>query len=728
MRISTLLAASAIALALPLAGCKKIESNDTLANGVVNCDATLFECEQARSEAFLADMMAEGIVIPVPKDPGGGYTHEQHKRNYKAMYQGGQLYKITGDAKYKDYVREMLLGYAELYLTLGPHPAKKKQNYGKIFWQVLNDAVWLVNSIQGYEYIRDELDEQDRKIIDDQLFRPAVEFLSVESQATFDRIHNHATWATAGVGMTGYLLGDQDMVDRALYGSDKSGKVGFIKQTDLLFSPEGYYGEGPYYQRYALMPFMVFADAIERNDPDKKIFEHRDGILLKALTTTVQLTYGGYFFPFNDAIRDKSLNTEELYHGISIAYNKTGDPGLLSIAKGQGRTVLTPAGQKVSDDLAAGKAEPFPFKSILLRDGPQGDQGAVAVIRDGAGPKSSVMVIKNSSQGLGHGHFDKLGWQFYDNGNEIVRDYGAVRFLNIEAKEGGIYLPENTSWGKQSVAHNTLVVDGASHFEGKLSIAENFAPQQLYFSDAKGAQISSAMIDTAYDGVKMTRTMASVDVAGLEHPVIVDIFRADSAAAHQYDLPLHYSGQIMRLGFDTANNVTSRPVLGSANGYQHIWVDAIGSPNAENAFITWLLGDRFYTYRMANAQNTQMILAESGANDPNFNLRREPIIMARRNGQNTVFASILERHGLTDGAAEQTVNSNSQIKSLSFESIDGNDIMIIETLAGAKTAFAVSYDQDSNKEHEVSFKNQTIKWSGFAASVPLSDGAAEGEN
>lgn len=726
MRISYLLAASVIAIALPLSGCKKIESNDSLASSDTACDDTLFACEQARSEAFLAEMIAEGIVIPEPKDPGGGYSHEQHKRNYKAIYQGGQLYEITGDAKYKDYVHKMLLGYAQLYPTLGPHPARKKQNHGKIFWQVLNDAVWLVNSIQGYEFIRDELSEEDRKLIDDQLFRNAVKFLSEDSIATFDLIHNHATWATAGVGMTGYVLGDKDMVDRALLGSDKSGKVGFLKQTDLLFSPEGYYGEGPYYQRYALMPFMVFADAIERNDPDRKIFEHRDGILLKALTTTVQLTYGGYFFPFNDAIRDKSLNTEELYHGISIAYNKTGDPGLLSIAKGQGRTVLTAAGQKVSDDLAAGKAEPFPFKTLLLRDGPQGDQGAVAVIRDGQGPKSSVMVIKNSSQGLGHGHFDKLGWQFYDNGHEIVRDYGAVRFLNVVAKEGGVYLPENETWGKQSVAHNTLVVDGKSHFNGELSIAENFAPKQLYFSDAKGAQISSAMIDTAYDGVTMTRTMASVVVPGLEHPIIIDIMRAESAAAHQYDLPLHYSGHITRLGFDTSKNVTSRPVLGNANGYQHIWVDAIGSPNANNGFMTWLLGDRFYTYRMANAQNTQMILAESGANDPNFNLRREPIVMARRNGQNTVFASILERHGLSDGAAEQTVNSDSQIKSLSFETIDGNDIMIIETLAGAKTAFAISYDNDPKKEYEVSFNDTIIKWSGFAASVDLTQGATGG--
>lgn len=717
---SSLSVAAMALLFTGLSACKKVDGASFASNESVQSDCgTLYECEQARSEIFVNDMIEQGIIMPTPADPGGGYTHEQHKQNYKSIYLAGQLYRITGDTKYKEHVREMLLAYAELYPTLGPHPARKKQNHGKIFWQVLNDAVWLVNAIQGYENIRDELDDAERKKIDDQLFRNAVKFLSEDSVATFDLIHNHATWATAGVGMTGYVLGDKDMVDRALLGSDKSGKVGFLKQTDLLFSPEGYYGEGPYYQRYALMPFMVFADAIERNDPDRKIFEHRDGILLKALNTTVQLTYGSFFFPFNDAIRDKSLNTEELYHGISIAYNKTRDPALLSIAQEQGRTVLTPAGQAVSRDLAAGKAKPFPFKTMLLRDGPNGDQGAVALIRNGTGLKSSALVIKNSSQGLGHGHFDKLGWQFYDNGNEIIRDYGAARFLNIEAKEGGVYLPENETWAKQTVAHNALVVDEKSHFNGKLSIAENHAPTQLYFSDEADAQISSAQIDTAYGGVTMVRTMASLQVEGLDHPLIVDIMRANSNAVHRYDLPLHYSGQIMRLGFDVSSNVASRPVLGPASGYQHIWVDAIGAPTNDNAFVTWLLGDRFYTWRLANGAGTQIILGESGANDSNFNLRREPIIIARNNGQNSVFASVLEMHGRYDGAAEQTVKSDSQIKSLSYESIGGNDIMMIETLSGDRTAFAISYDSASDKSHEVIYQGQKLVWNGFAARIPI---------
>src|SRR3546814_1503639 len=81
------------------------------------------------------------------------------------------------------------------------------------------------------------------------------------------------------------LVRSRDLVDKALLGLDKSGKAGFLRQLDLLFSPDGYYAEGPYYQRYALQPFVVFAAAIAANDPERKIFEYRDGIVLKAIRT-----------------------------------------------------------------------------------------------------------------------------------------------------------------------------------------------------------------------------------------------------------------------------------------------------------------------------------------------------------------------------------------------------------------------------------------------------------
>ncbi len=694
-------------------------ASPAVAQTMAQAGTPLFDAEVARATRFVGEMMAAGINVPMPRDPGGGYTHEQHKKNYRAIAEAGELFRITGDKTYANFVRDMLLAYAELYPKLGPHPARSNQQYGRLFWQNLNDAVWLVNSIQGYESVRSTLNDADRARIDG-LFRSYAEFMSVESVRTFDRIHNHATWSTAGVGMTGYVLGDQELVQRALLGSKKDGKAGFLRQMDQLFSPDGYYSEGPYYQRYALWPFMVFADAIDRNDPGQKVFERRDAILLKAMNTAIQLTYKGRFLPFNDALKDKSLNTEEMYQGVAIAYAHSQNPELLSIAQYQQRVAFSDAGRRVAEDLAKGLAKPFHYRSLLLSDGADGTAGAVAIFRSGDSETGQALIVKNSSQGMGHGHFDKLSWQYFDNGHEVVTDYGAARFLNIVAKDGGKYLPENDSWAKQTIAHNTLAVDEQSQFGADEALGEANPPKQLHFANSPDFSVSIGKIATAYPGVTMTRALAKVAVEGLERPVVVDLLRVRSDKAHQYDLPLHYAGHIIRVGPPLKSYATERPVLGKARGFEHVWVDATATPKPDNAFLTWQLGDRFYTWRWVPVEGAQMILAESGANDPSFNLRREPMVIQRTNGAgDRLFASVLESHGRYDGAAEQTTASDSQIRKIVAVSQGMADVMLIEALNGARVAVAVAHESAGNKSHSVEIDGEKIVWTGPAARIVL---------
>ncbi|MDV3455885.1 alginate lyase family protein [Sphingomonas sp. HF-S4] len=678
----------------------------------------LFAGELTRVKALVEAAMRAPIDVPVPKDPGGGYTHEQHKRNYTALYGAGLLYRITGDARYADYARRLLLAYAQLYPTLGPHPAKANEAAGRLFWQSLNDSVWLVYGAQGYDAIRDTLSPADRKTIDDNVFRRMAEFLSVGNAASFNRIHNHATWAAAGVGMTGYVLRDSELVARALKGTDKSGKAGFLAQVDQLFSPDGYYTEGPYYQRYALQPFVVFAAAIAANQPELGIWKRRDGVLLKAIRTTIQLTYDGYFFPLNDAMRDKSLKTDELYQAVAIGYAATQDPSFLSIAQWQGRSTLTPDGIAVARDLAAGKFKPFAFPSQLYRDGPEGTRGALAVMRSRQGDDAAqVLVAKNSAMGMGHGHFDKLNWLLYDAGKVIVTDYGAARFLNIEAKDGGRYLKENESWAKQTVAHNTLVVNESSHFDGKWKLGEEHAPRQLFFAGDAPTKVSTAEMTGAYPGVTFRRTLVQLPL-GKGSPLVLDLLRAKGDKPATYDLPLHYAGHIIEVGFPAKSNTAARPVLGAANGYQHIWVDVVGTAGAEGAALTWINGGRFYTYRMLPPEGAMLYLGETGANDPRFNLRREPLLLQRVAGKADVtFVSLLEPHGAYDPAAETTVASQSQVQALRHVRGSDGDLVLVQPRTGAPVIIAIADDTDPNKTHSAMIDGRTIRWTGHFAHI-----------
>ena len=184
--------------------------------------------------------MASGIHVPLPVDFSGGYTHERHKRNFFIAEKAGALFQILGDEKYAAYLRDMLFEYAEMYPKLPLHPKERSYARGKLFWQCLNDANWLLYMSLAYDAIYDWLSEEDREFLDTQLFRPFADFLSSGNPQFFNRVHNHSTWGTAAVGMLGLVLDDSELIERALYGLKDDGLElgaldddgGFIKVAD----------------------------------------------------------------------------------------------------------------------------------------------------------------------------------------------------------------------------------------------------------------------------------------------------------------------------------------------------------------------------------------------------------------------------------------------------------------------------------------------------------------
>lgn len=659
------------------------------------------------------------IEVPIPVDNGGGYSHEKHKKNYREMYYAGLAFQVTGDKKYAKFVEDMLLEYAKIYPGLPLHPKRKaEQNSGKLFWQGLNDCVWLVHGIQAYDLVKENISAQNRETIERDVFKSMAAFLS-ESESgkdTFNKIHNHGTWAVAAVGMTGYVLNDKDMVERALYGSAKDKKTGFIRQIDLLFSPDGYYSEGPYYQRYALQPFMVFAEAINRNQPDLKIFDYRNQILRKATNTVLQLTdANGYFFPINDALKEKNFMTEELVFATNIVYENYNETAILPVIQQQGEISISGAGLKSAEAIQNMKKQEFVKNPMIIADGPEGKSGGLALFRMHTKKKDEQLtaVFKFASQGMGHGHFDRLGILLYNNDKEILQDYGAARFLNVESKSGGRYLEENKTWAQASVAHNTVIVDEKSHYDGDWKEAEKQAPHTIFSDISNPAiQIASAVESNAYAGVEMQRTVALIEA---ETPFMLDILSLKSKESHQYDLNFMYSGQIMETDFKYEPAVTALSPLGKANGYQHLWKLAEAKANPSLSKFTWLNDSRFYTISTLTDDTNKIVMTRLGANDPNFNLRNESGYMVRASDKkNYTFVSIIEPHGSFDPKLESVQDPHSKVEAIQILKQDDNYTAVLVTFKNKKSYTLLFANKETKPatKHKMTINGKNTEWKG----------------
>lgn len=675
--------------------------------------------------------IANGIEVPVPKDLAGGYTHERHKTNFFTMQKAGVLFQITGEEKYAVYVRDMLLEYAEMWPTIAKHPAERSYARGKIFWQCLNDANWLVYTSQGYDCIYEWLDASTREKLNEELFRPYAEYVSIENPQFFNRIHNHSTWGNAAVGMVGLVIGDEELIKWSLQGldiqvpgdviKDNDGgdiqlegqkEAGFLAQIDHSFSPDGYYTEGPYYQRYAMYPFLVFAQALANNKPELEILEYRDGLLIKAIYALInQTNSAGEFFPINDSQKGMSLASRELVSAVSMAYHFGGnDPELLSIVKDKGRVPLNNSGLDAAKGIAEGKAEKYQYRSVELTDGASGDEGAIGIIR----AEDLTLVMKYAKHGMGHGHFDRLGFLMYDETGEVIQDYGASRWVNIEHKDGGGYLKENHSWAKETLAHNTLIVDKDSHFNGNVKEADQTAGTPYSFLSNDSIQIVSAKELNAYEGIKMQRTMAVVNIEELEKPLVIDLFSVQAPEGSRYDLPVYFVGEFMSSNqkFQTNNDLTP---MGTASGYQHLWAEAQTDLQGDTYRMTWFNKKRFYTITSAVESGDEMILTRTGANDPDFNLRRDPGLIHRRTSGNTLFASLYEIHGSYDYASERPLNSFTSITDMKV--LHQSELYVavqFQVKTGQNYRFAFSLlDDGKTSNHAIETADDQWQWKGI---------------
>ncbi|MDB5207660.1 MAG: alginate lyase family protein [Flavisolibacter sp.] len=661
--------------------------------------------------------LEKDVDVPFPKDPAGGYTHDRHKANYTLMFNSGLLYNLTGDVRYATLVKTILLKYATLNPTLKNHPQATSSSPGRIFWQALNDANWLVYTGMAYDLVYNSFTPAERKTIEDGAFKPEVDFMTKDLKPWFNLIHNHGVWACAGVGIVGIATGNKEYVDMALYGTEKTGKAGFIAQLDGLFSPDGYYTEGPYYVRYAILPYYIFANALNNARPELKIFGHRNSILKKALEAGLQQTnINGAFLPVNDALKEKDFTSNELVTAIDIAWDAYGkDAGLLTVAAKQDRVLLNRGGASIAAELASSKniKTVYPYKTVEYVDGAKGDEGGISFLRMGKDADLTTLTFKYASHGLSHGHYDQLGFFMFDKGAEVFQDYGSVRFIGVEQKYGGRYLPENKTYAAQTIAHSTIVADEKSHYDGKEAVAEKNHAEKAFSSVSNPAvQVVSAIERNAYPDIDLHRTLYLLGLPAGKR-IIVDLFHAISSNQHQYDLPFQYNGQLINTSFKYKGATAAQRPLGTKNGYQFLWREAEATVRDTIAQFTFLNGRTYYTVSSLIQDSAQVFFTRTGANDPDFNLRREPSYIIRKNGAAQTFASVIEIHGKFDPIGEFSTASYPLVKAIELKYNDEN-FTVAEVKMGKDILRIAQCNKDFSAatKHTVKVDGSSMTWTG----------------
>ena len=214
--------------------------------------------------------------------------------------------------------------------------------------------------------------------------------------------------------------------------------------------------------------------------------------------------------------------------------------------------------------------------------------------------------------------------------------------------------------------------------------------------------------------MQMQRTMAMIALPEIENEIILDLYRIENDSASTYELPFYNGGHLMSTSFKYKTLNTLKP-LGKTYGFQHLWTEAMAEINAPQAKITWFNGTNFYSLTTATQAGDEISFGRIGANDPNFNLRRDPVLIhKRKESTRTLFANLIEVHGRYNPANEIPVNSFSSVDKIQVM-MDTEAYTVVQFILNNSKTYVFSLsnlDADGSKKHSIKAGNTDLEWTG----------------
>lgn len=425
------------------------------------------------------------------------YQHSVHPYILNCAF----VYAATQDPAYAKKAKDLILKYAEIYPNFPNFSAEflaRKNNgyWGKMFEQWLEDSGFFADVCPAYELVRETFTPQEREKVEKNLFREGANMIS----ARHDK-YNWQAWNNACRACLGVVLKDQKLIDSAL-----EGKYGFHEQFPTMVSSDSWvYELSAGYHYYALKAMLLTANALRNSGIN--LFDEKFVNMFKNVPNCLN---SDMTFPaIGDCGYATTMNSNAETYEIALA--RTGDKQMLEML-----SRIYASSPRNSKYALLNNFEIKPDNSPFTPASSNFEVAGIASLRDG---KNTLTMLYGYSDN-DHTHADKLSIAYHDGAREILLDPGTFSYST----------PVYINWHKQTLSHNTLVVDSKS-----MNIKNPKAAGKVknFKADEGGAEIE-VECDGLFEGVKLTRKCAVKD-GGLS-----DNFKAESESEHTYDYVLNF--------------------------------------------------------------------------------------------------------------------------------------------------------------------------------------------
>ncbi|MBT3379620.1 MAG: hypothetical protein HN742_18770 [Lentisphaerae bacterium] len=425
-----------------------------------------------------------------------GYVHAAWAREARDQ---AFVHQITGDAQYASRARDILLAYAETYLSYPRtrHGDPKTHGIGRATANYLTESTWVIDMAQATDMIWGRLSESERRRLADNVFYPALRD-SIDPVRCY--VHNIQCWKNSALGLVGLLYNDPELLNKALHDQAE----GYWQQLKEGILPGGVWYEGSWgYHFYTMSALVPLTEACRHCGIDLYV------PTLKSLyQAPLDFAMPDLRLPnFNDAGLIDLTRSSARYELAAARWDEPAFHAMLSYGKRATRDAL------LHGIPAAGGEPNVSARSVNHKD------AGYAVLAKGEGENTTWLCLKYSPSAGYHDHPDRLGFILYARGKIVSPDPGSLSY--------GLDLQRD--WYKTTLSHSTLMVDETS---------QERRPAKCLAFGTEG-DIDYAMLDDgeAIPDVRFVRTAALLD-----QNLVVFVDQIVSDRERRLDLAYHQSG------------------------------------------------------------------------------------------------------------------------------------------------------------------------------------------